>query len=151
MTYEDLLLEAEQNGLIIKEKPFKAYNGRIKGNKIAIKKDLSNTGKKCTLVEELGHYHTTTGNILDQSKVENRKQERKARAWGYERLVGVNDLINALKFGVRNRYELAEYLNVTENYIEDALEYYKQKHGVYYQVDKFVIYFEPLGILEMWD
>ncbi len=38
MTYEELLMEAETHELIVKQKLLKAYKGRIKGNRIAIKK-----------------------------------------------------------------------------------------------------------------
>lgn len=67
---------------------------------------------------------------MDQSRIENRKQERIARAWGYRKLVSVLDLINAKKEGIRNRYELAEYLDVTEEFIESTLKYYKEKYGI---------------------
>ncbi|WP_312907296.1 ImmA/IrrE family metallo-endopeptidase [Tissierella praeacuta] len=152
MTYEGLVIEAEKHGLIVKEKPLKAYKGRIKGKRIAIKKDLpNNTEKKCTLAEELGHYHTTVGNILDQSDINNRKQERLARAWGYRNLVGIMDLVNAYKSGVRNRFELAEYLDVTEEYIEEVLKYYSQKHGQFFVIDNYAVYFDPLVIIEVWE
>lgn len=148
MTYEDLLKEAELNGLIVKEKPLRAYKGRIKGNRIAIKKDLSDTEKGCVLIEELGHYYTTVGDILDQSRIENKKQERRARAWGYDRLIGLTGIINAYKDGCRNRYEIAEYLNVSEEFLEDAIKYYHEKYGLYYEVDNYIVYFNPLGIVE---
>ena len=44
-TYDDLLIEADNNNLITKEKPLRANKGRIKGNRIAIKKDLTETEK----------------------------------------------------------------------------------------------------------
>ena len=116
MTYDNLLIEAETNGLIVKEKPLKAYRGRIKGNKIAIKQDLNTKEKTCVLAEELGHHYTSVGNILDQSKVENRKQERKARAWAYNLLIPLNAFVDAYKAGVTNRYELAEFLEVPEEF-----------------------------------
>ena len=37
--------------------------------------------KASVLAEELGHYYTTVGNILDQEDAGNRKQEHKARTW----------------------------------------------------------------------
>lgn len=149
MVYEDLLKEADSLGLIVKEKPLKAYKGRIKGSRIAIKKDLENTAEKaCILAEELGHYYTTIGNILDQGKYENRKQERRARAWAYERLVSLTSLIEAAKQGIRNRYELAEYLGVSERFIEEAAQYYKEKYGIYHEIGNYIVYFEPLGVLE---
>lgn len=150
MTYEDLLKEAELNGLIVKEKPLRAYKGRIKGNRIAIKKDLSDTEKGCVLIEELGHYYTTVGDILDQSRIENKKQERRARAWGYDRLIGINGLINAYKYGCKSKYEIAEYLNVSEEFLEDAIKYYHEKYGLYYEVDNYIVYFNPLCIIEKY-
>jgi len=152
MVYENLLIE--NSHLKIKEKDFSEIDpeGELKGlcvgEKLFIRKELSDREKACILAEELGHYHTTTGNILDQSKIENRKQERKARAWGYEKLVGIIDLVNAYKSGVRNRFELAEYLELTEEFIDDALTYYKEKHGLYYKIDNYIVYFEPLVVLE---
>ena len=57
-TYEDLLIEADNNNLITKEKPLRAHNGRIKGNRIAINSKLPEKEKKCVMAEELGHYYT---------------------------------------------------------------------------------------------
>lgn len=79
MNYEDLLIEADKAGLIVKEKPLLLSDGRIKGRKIAIRKDIPTLRKKAdVLAEELGHYYTTTGRIVEQQSVSNRKQERAA-------------------------------------------------------------------------
>lgn len=45
MTYEKLLREADSYNLITKEKNLPVSKGRIKGNKIAIRKDLTNLEK----------------------------------------------------------------------------------------------------------
>ena len=87
-SYEILLSEASENGLIVKEKPLKYNNGRIKGSRVAIRQDLSTSVEKaCVLAEELGHHYTTYGNILDQSDTSNRKQELRARAWAYNKQI----------------------------------------------------------------
>ena len=86
MIYENLLMEYEKN-LIIKEKPLKAYDGRIKGNRILIRNDMTRRKKCCVLAEEIGHYYTTVGNILDQSNDGKRKQELQARLWAYNKLI----------------------------------------------------------------
>ena len=111
----------------------------------------SSTEKACVLAEELGHHYTTVGNILDQSKTENRKQERRARLWAYKRAFDLIDLVSAYKYGCRNRYELAEYLEVTEEFLQEALDTYREEYGLYTKVDCYVICFEPLGILEMYE
>ena len=88
--YESLLEVACSEGLIVKEKPLQSSDGRIKGNRIAIRKDLATTtAKACVLAEELGHHYTSVGNIIDMSGIQNRKQERQARLHGYKRLVGL--------------------------------------------------------------
>ncbi len=151
MGYENLLNECSNLGIKVKEVVLKSSDGRCKGNRIAINKNLSTqTEKKCVLAEELGHYHTTYGDILDQTKIENIKQEIIARRWGYEKLVGIVDIINAHRNGIRNRYELAEFLDVTEEFLNDAIEYYKCKYGICYKIDTYLIYFEPLGVMEIF-
>ena len=71
--YEALLDEACEKGLIVKEKPLQSNNGRIKGKRIAIRKDLTSTEKACVLAKELGHHETSVGNIIDMSFSWNRK------------------------------------------------------------------------------
>ena len=149
MTYEELLTEANDNNLTTKELPLPVSKGRIKGNFIAIRSGMTEAEKTCVLAEELGHYHTTVGNILDQGIAENRKQEHRARVWAYRRAFDLSDLISAYKYGCKNRFEIAEYLNVTESFLIDAIEQYKAQYGLCTKVDKYLIYFEPLGVLEL--
>lgn len=148
LNYEKLLMESDSHGLIVKEKALKYNDGRIKGNRIAIRKDIkTHTEKGCVLAEELGHYHTTVGNILDQNNTGNRKQEQRARAWAYNKMIGLIGIIKAYEHGCYSLHETADYLNVTEEFLNEALTYYKNKHGIYTTVDNYIIYFEPsLGI-----
>lgn len=153
MSYEDLLTEVEKENIDVYENN---CIGKLKGlyvdQTITLNTNIDTEKEKnCILAEELGHYHTSFGDIRDQSKVENKKQEIKARRWAYERLVGIIDIVNAYKAGVRNKYELAEYLNVTEIFIEEAIEHYKIKHGLYFKIDNYVVYFEPLAVMEVWE
>lgn len=88
---------------------------------------------------------------MDQKKIQNRKLERRARAWAYQRLVPLDKLTEAYKAGIRNRFELAEYLEVTERLLEEAIKYYREKYGIYCRVGKYWICFDPLGIIENID
>ena len=150
MNYEALLEEAHQEGLIVKEKPLKYNNGRIKGKRIAIRKDIeTNTEKTCVLAEELGHHYTSVGNILDMSDVCNRKQERQARLWGYDKLIGLTGIIKAFQAGCQNRHEIADNLEVTEEFLQECIDCYKEKYGVCIQVDNYTIFFIPnLAVME---
>lgn len=142
--YEALLDEARNNGLIVKEKPLKYNNGRIKGNRIAIRKDIETTTEKaCVLSEELGHHYTSIGNILNQDDVWSRKQERQARIDGYRRLITLVSLISAFEYGCRNRYEVAEYIGVTEECLQGYIDSCREKYGVMTQLDGYTIYFIP--------
>ena len=144
MHYEILISEASDTGLTVKEKPLKYNNGRIKGNKIAIRKDLETSSQKaCVLAEELGHHYTSVGNILDQSDPDNRKQEILARTWAYDGLIGLSRIIDAYKYGCQNRYEIAEYLEVTEEFLQDCIDRYRSKYGICKQFEDYIIYFEP--------
>ena len=144
MEYEALLVEADDEGLTVKEKPLKYNNGRIKGKRIAIRKDIgTTTEKKCVLAEELGHHHTSIGDILDLSDAGNRKQERQARLWGYNKLIGLSGLIKAYEAGCQNCFEMAEYLGVTDEYLCECLEVYRDKYGIGTTVDNYYVMFIP--------
>ncbi len=148
MTYEALLeLYKDQEVEIYEDNTL--LKGLYLDNTVIINKTMTTTEKKCVLSEELGHYETTTGDILDQKVIENRKQERKARAWGYEKLLPLSKFIDAHKSRCQGGSELADFLDVTEEFLIEAIEYYKQKHGMFYHVDaKYCIIFEPLGVFE---
>lgn len=153
MTYEVLLNTADQAGLTVKEKPLSESDGLIKGNRIAIRKDIPTQAEKsCVLAEELGHYFTSAGNILDQTDIVNRKQEYRARLYGYNLQIGLRGIISAHTAGCRNLYEMADYLDVTEEHLKEALDCYQSKYGEYVKVDNYMIYFIPsLAVLEITD
>lgn len=142
--YENLLSECGDNITVI-EKDFKSKaKGLCKGNKIGINRAVeTSTEKRCILAEELGHYHTTIGNILDQQKVTNIKQELHARTWAYNECVGLIGIIKAFEAGCKSLYEMADYLEVTEDFLKDALESYRRKYGICTEVDNYIIFFEP--------
>ncbi len=143
MSYEDLLMESEQAGLVVREKPIHR-DGMIYGKRIAIRQDIPTVAKKAdVLAEELGHYFTTVGNILNQSSIEARKQERAARLWAYQLRIPLIDLINAYKAHCQNSFEVAEYLSVSEDTLKEALEFYRQKYGIGVMVGDYYIRFEP--------
>ena len=103
MNYEQLLTAADQEGLLVKEQPLTEHDGLIRGSRIAIRKDIETQAEKsCVLAEEIGHYRTSSGNILDQNKVESRKQEYRARLYGYNLKIGLAGLIRAYEAGCGN-------------------------------------------------
>ena len=150
MTYEDLLVLSDSENLIVKEKDIPGYGGRIYKNRIAINRALPTQAEKsCVLAEEIGHHCTSSGDILDQTDIMNRKQEYRARLYGYNLKVGLTGLIRAYEAGCRNFFEMAEFLDATEEYLKEAIQCYKSKYGICAVIDNYIIYFEPFAVMKM--
>lgn len=151
--YEKLVVKAEKENINVLEmdlgtnKKCGKYFYTKRGKFIFINSNIADTEKYEVLSEELGHHYTSSGDILKQTNINDIKQEKIARRYGYELIIGISDLVCAFKTGARNRYEIAQYLDVTEEFLQDAINYYKEKYGLYYIVDGYCIYFSPnLGI-----
>ena len=144
-TYERLQDEACEDGIEVVDYTFES--DRIKGlycdGVVAIREDMTIPEKACALAEEMGHHGTSYGNIIDMDSVQNRKQERQARLHGYNRLIGLAGLISAYEHGCQNKYEVAEYLEVTDEFLADCIECYRQKYGIGTTVDNYYIMFIP--------
>ena len=119
--YEELM--ATHENLIIEERPMKS-DGLYSDGCIWLNENMSSARKACVLAEELGHYYTTVGNILDQNHTNNRKQELAARKWAYEKLVPIENINFALADGHTEIWDMAEYLDVDEEFLRDALIHY---------------------------
>lgn len=91
----------------------------------------------------MGHYHTGVGRIINSNNTHSRKQEHSARLWSYNKRIGLIGIIQAYHHGCRNRFEVADFLNVSEDTLTEALEYYRQIYGTYVAIDNYVIMFEP--------
>lgn len=148
MNYENLLIEADRLGVIVKEFKLRTVDGKCYGNRIAINSSLTQEEKACVLAEELSHYLFTVGDITDQTNPSNRKHELIARRKSYEKLVTPEDLINSILSGVDAIYDLAEKLDVTEEILIECINHYKRKYGVYYVGKTHLLTFEPLNVID---
>lgn len=148
--YELQLQHASDNGVEVIEQ-YEMNNsdddsllGLYCDNTIALSSDMqSESQKTCVLAEELGHHHTTVGNILDQTVTLNRKQELRARMWAYNRLIGISGIVKAYKAGCRSQYEVAEHLGVSEDFLQKAIDAYREKYGSSVQLADYIVMFEP--------
>ena len=151
-SFERLEDEACKDGIDVISRKFRSQNigGLYCDGTIGINKSIDTTVEKsCVLAEELGHHYTSVGNIIDMADVRNRKQERQARLWGYNKLIGLSGIINAFRAGCHNRHEIAEKLDVTEEYLQECVDCYREKYGVCTEVDNYIIYFIPnLAVME---
>ena len=153
MLYQMLLNDADRQNVAVYERPMGSkIRGLYGDNVIWLNRGLPTyTDKVCVLAEEIGHYYTTSGNILDQKKIINVKQEKRARDWAYEKLMPLGMVIKAFEASVCNRYELAEFLGVTEYFLGQAIEHYREKFGLYTVWEEYLIYFDPLEVLKLFE
>lgn len=124
-TYEDLI--TEYDGKINIEERDMANAGLYCDGNIWINRRMTSREKKCILAEEIGHYETTVGDITRQEGVGDEKQELRARQWGYRKIVPLDEIKKAAREGYNTPHELAEYLDVDECFLVDALNYYKTR------------------------
>lgn len=143
-SYEELLNEAAASDItVIENADFKSQShGLIYGDIIGLNKNIqTDTERSCILAEELGHYYTSTGDIIDQTNVQNRKQEHRARMWAYAKLLPLQFFIFAFKHGCHSTHDTAEFLEVSEEFLKDCINAYHSKYGVFMEVSGYIFIF----------
>lgn len=146
--YEALLSQYEDR-IEIKETFLKfGLKGLYHDGKILIDRGMCETKKHCVLSEELGHHFKTFGIIVHQKTIVDIKQENRGRQWGYKKIVPLEKFIEANEVGCMTKYEVMDYLNVTEEFFNEVVSYYFNKYGKYKIINGYTIYFEPLNIMK---
>lgn len=148
---EKLEQEAYEQNVPVDYVKFKSdcLHGLYIDGSIAIRSGLSSVQTADTLAEELEHHYTSYGNILDQSDSACRKQEHLARLRAYDRRIGLSGIILGFRNHCHNLHELADCLEVSEEFLNEALECYREKYGCYTELDGYTIMFEPhLAVME---
>ncbi|RIN77822.1 ImmA/IrrE family metallo-endopeptidase [Staphylococcus simulans] len=144
--YEDLLSQNSDISVIETNKLPHFQSGIYINGEVYINSNRPTIIKHETLAEELAHHQITYGNILDQSEIQNRKYELKARRLANESVISLDGIIDCFKFGVCNLHEMAQYFEVTEKFIINTILHYKQKYGLSTCHNGFLITFEPLHV-----
>lgn len=129
--YEKLVISLDIEGIRVLEldlKPGVLYAKFVEGY-IGINRNISENTKLELLVEEIGHYRKTYGNITDLTDMKNLKLEIIARREGHNILLHPNDLLKPLLKGAQNIYEFSEHLNISEKRLLEIINYWKNIHG----------------------
>lgn len=79
--------------------------------------------------EEIGHWKTTAGNIMETKTLYDQRQELEARQLGYMMIVGLDGLINCFDKGITTPWDIADYFECNIDYVWSALNTYKVKYG----------------------
>ena len=90
-------------------------------NKIKTTRD-----EKIHLAHELGHCQTGSFYRIDTLETRERMEHR-ADIWAIKKLIPFSAFSSALKNGITERWKLAEYFNVSEEYVNKAYLLYKTK------------------------
>lgn len=92
-----------------------------------------------TLLEELAHYETGSGEIIDQDSQEKRKQETQARSIAYTEAVPLSSLIECFYDGIWSVPEIADHLDVTNEFLLEAIQNYRSKRGLVFREGNYFI------------
>lgn len=126
------------------DKSFPTMNGAIiLDNDIYLNPAMTESNQVGILAEEIGHAKTSSGDIVDYNQPRNWRQELDARRWGYQHAVPLSGIIDAFKDTVTSFDELADYFDVTQEYLDKAVQYYHEKYGLSTIVNDYQITFDP--------
>ena len=148
-TYEKLLDTAAKEDIYVIEKAlFSSHSlGLINGDVIGLNTELkTDTERACILAEELGHYYTSSGDIIDQDYTMNRKQEHHARMWAYDMLLPLPLFILAFKHGCQSVHETADFLEVSEEFLRECVKAYYDKYGPFLKYNDYLFIFSENGL-----
>ena len=131
LTYESVIERLGQGVIILEKMLPENLLGLYADGVIIINKDLTDIEKACVLLEEIGHHKKSTGNILDQTILENRRQEARAREWAAMTAITPEDIRRLQQDpSVQSNCQAAEQLCVTESMLRYAYEYYQRKEFI---------------------
>lgn len=129
MYNDDLYIYAQNNGIVVdamKIPKNKSLSLCLCGRDfIAIdQKAMENSAEERThLAHELGHCATGSFYALKASRIVRKKAENTAIRWAVKKLIPKQQMLELLKKGYE-KWDLAEYFNVTEDLIETAYHFY---------------------------
>ena len=96
------------------------------GYYIAMDPALTGRCEKVSLAHEMGHCVTGSFYNVYAPLDIRRKHERRADLWAIKKLVPESKYKKALRRGVDNLFTLAEYFEVTPDFMKKAVDYYKK-------------------------
>ena len=125
MFNDDLYIYAENRNIIVDEMRIpknKSFSVRLYGmDFIAIdEKAMENSAEERThIAHELGHCETGAFYNVGANEVQRAKSEESATRWAVKKLIPKQEMSRLIKQNYQ-KWDLAEYFNVTEEFIETA-------------------------------
>ena len=131
--FEALAASRPQLNIIISKKLPKFLGGLTFIRDIYINHNLTEREKYEVLQEEFAHYDYTVGDIASGDSEADKKQEALARSKAMERTVTLDGLIHCYFSHAWSLEEVADYFGVTEKYVQQAIQNYRNKYGLVFQ------------------
>lgn len=128
----------------------KVQKGLIIKDVVYLNPDQTSEELTCTVAEEIGHYLTSVGDIVEQNSNEKCKQEQRARDVGALMLITPFNIIDCFDNGCRTIWECAEHLSVTEETFRTAVKWYARKYDGVITEDKHTIWFHKNGTMSVY-
>lgn len=88
------------------------------------------TDLKYKLAHECGHCATETVNKPSSPFQRIEKNEYKANKWAFEKYLPIEEFAKAFSEGYRTTWELAEWFDMPEPFVQKAVQYYKENKGI---------------------
>ena len=152
MTQAELLeQEISDVGIHVVDKAVEGYKGLLVRKDglsyVFVDPKASRRSRSAILAEEYGHFKTSVGDTVRGSDdVRIRRAEERAMRAAVDMLVRPEDVIQAIRSGVRNWFELAEALDQPESFLRKAVSVWQRQYGPVYTTDDSVLWLDPLSL-----
>ncbi|MGX6994061.1 hypothetical protein CBF34_07200 [Vagococcus penaei] len=139
---ESLMLEHDYLAYVFDRYMPSKQKGLYIDNTIYLNAGQSEKELYATVAEEIAHHLTSYGDIINQEVADARRQEKKARYVASLMTVSLGDLITCYQQGLVYDWECADYLGVTREAFNSAIELYKEKMGIKFKFKGYLFSFE---------
>lgn len=130
MTLEQVEIFADENGVTIVDVPLPGMDALCAPNGF-IGIDLSRVEtmaqEKVVLSHDLGHYMTGSFYSIYTKFDTRAKHEYRADKWAVHKLMPFSRMKEAMRSGVKDNWEMADYFNVTVKFVKRAFEIYERE------------------------
>lgn len=130
MTLEDIYFECEQKGITVdyfKTDKAKAFSFPYENGIVVLDKSkIETTAEETVLLAheevhiDLGAFYLFTTPLTVKGKM-----EQKVKKHTIKKLIPLDELKEAVNNGITEPWELAEYFNVTNKFMVEAMEFYR--------------------------
>lgn len=147
---KDLVKQINRLRISVREFPLMQNDWIILGKRIAIRRDIPSTYLKHQCIYEAAGYIKTLeedygwtlwGKLPMPVKTVDEIYSQ-AQKWSYENFVSISAILEAYTHD-RSHDNIARYLQITSEYLSDALDYYDQIYQGKYEHDNYIISFKP--------